>query len=548
MLSLLPHRGIIAHGAAAGASATPIPCFDMSVGGKPFVVILVLSLAALVASCDLQSPGGAEPSLLPGDVTIAGSFDWSVPERFGLDANSDGRLDIPNTVEYVLNLDEGACAAGCGDVAPVFTVVLDASQVAMVDDQGVGRPIDTFGWTVTGEAIDPIQTSSESTQAIVELSEGTYEVTLEVHAGPLVESLTQSVVVSDILIVSVGDSYAAGEGNPEVPGDPPQWADDGSTQVTQQEIDHDFAHRSGLAGPTQAALAIERADPHTSVTFVFLAVSGASIDQGVVGEGEQKVGGDGTTGALRPQIDELIELMGCGPEDSTSCRRTVDALLVSTGGNDIGFSFTLGSLIALDPVLVVNPIYQNLLDNLLADVADEIEALPVTFTRLAEAIEDLAVDEVYLTAYPGSGSYAAGGRILTCDEVGGDLLPGLEVDSQELDVVQEVLLGPLNDTLRAIAEDQSWQFVDGHLPDFAAHGYCGSDPYAGGMFDGNPFPAEVPASPPEARWFRQAAESAAIQGGGGLFRPERLATNGTFHPNEYGHQAYKRALLSAMGY
>ena len=58
----------------------------------------------------------------------------------------------------------------------------------------------------------------------------------------------------------------------------------------------------------------------------------------------------------------------------------------------------------------------------------------------------------------------------------------------------------------------------------------------------------LPNEAPGVRWFRTADESAAIQGGsGGFFRPERLATNGTFHPNEYGHQGYRNALLAVLG-
>ncbi len=54
---------------------------------------------------------------------------------------------------------------------------------------------------------------------------------------------------------------------------------------------------------------------------------------------------------------------------------------------------------------------------------------------------------------------------------------------------------------------------------------------------------------PATRWFRQADESDTIQRApSGQFRPAQLATTGTLHPNELGHQAYKRALLNAMGY
>jgi FG-GAP-like repeat len=42
-------------------------------------------------------------------------------------------------------------------------------------------------------------------------------------------------------------------------------------------------HRSANAGPAQAALEIERSDPHTSVTFLSYACSGASITEGLVG-------------------------------------------------------------------------------------------------------------------------------------------------------------------------------------------------------------------------------------------------------------------------
>ncbi len=136
-----------------------------------------------------------------------------------------------------------------------------------------------------------------------------------------------------------------------------------------------------------------------------------------------------------------------------------------------------------------------------------------------------------------------------CEKVGEDLVPALEVDSHELEIVGERVIGPLNAQLRALATANGWNFVDGHLPVFAGHGYCGSDPYQGGLYTGNPYPDTVTTpDDPGMRWFRRAAESAAIQGGAAIFTPERLGTTGTFHPNEFGHQAYKDALLEAMGY
>jgi hypothetical protein len=506
-------------------------------------------LALLITACDLQSASSETDPPNEDELSVVGSFAWSLPDRFGLDTNQDGRIDIPNTIEYVLNLEPGACNGGCRDVTPEFTVVLDASEVSLLDTAGTPAEIDSFRWTVRSGEGELLTESTDSTQAVVQLPEGTYDVRLEVTSGGQTWSLERAVRVEDLVVVSIGDSYAAGEGNPEVPGDPALWADAGATSDSPAAIDHELAHRSGLAGAAQAALAMERADSQSSVTFVFLAASGASIAEGLIEESEPKRANDGTRRALRAQVDELADLMGCSADDAATCMRSIDALHISTGGNDIGFSFTLGSLIALDPVLVVSPIYENLRDNLFSDVENQIAELPPLFQSLADELARLDIMRVYLTAYPRSTSYSAGGRILTCDEVGGDLFPGLEVDQQEIEEVQVRLHEPLNETLEAIADDQGWVFVDDHVAAFAGHGYCGTDPYLEGPYEGNPFPDPLTPHPDEGvRWFRLAAESADIQGGGGLFQPERLATSGTLHPNEYGQLAYAAALLRALGY
>lgn len=509
----------------------------------------VIALLFLAIGCDLQVPEGASTTPPAGELALAGTFDWSMPERYGVDVNGDGRIDMPNTIEYVLNLEQGACTSGCPDVTPSFTLVLDASQVSLVDPAGVPFEIETYAWTIANDEAIVDSVVSDSSRAVVQLAEGIYDVTLEVGRGGNSFALERTVAVEDVLIVSIGDSWAGGEGNPERPGDPPLWADDGTTPDSPQSIAHDVAHRSGLAGPAQAALAIERADPHSSVTFIFLAASGAGVVEGILEPDDPMAGGDGDVRTLRPQLDELIDVMGCATDDAASCLREIDTLLVSAGGNDIGFAFTLGSLIALDPTLVVSPIYENLLDNLFADVGEEIDEIPSIFESLAVALEQLRIDRVFLTAYPGSLTYAAEGQIVYCEEAGGDLLPGLEVDRNELEVLDMRLRQPLNEALEAVAADQGWVFVDDHVAAFEGHGYCGSDPYQEVGYVGNPFPDPVvPSADPGVRWFRQAAESVELQGGGGLFRPERLGTMGTFHPNELGHQAYMASLLTAMGY
>src|SRR5262249_57800870 len=74
-----------------------------------------------------------------------------------------------------------------------------------------------FLWTITGGGLTaPIQRSGAKPS--VNLPEGAYSVTLTVFSGPAIQSITKTVIVNDILIVSIGDSLSAGEGNPEVRG------------------------------------------------------------------------------------------------------------------------------------------------------------------------------------------------------------------------------------------------------------------------------------------------------------------------------------------
>ena len=92
--------------------------------------------------------------------------------------------------------------------------------------------------------------------------EGTYKVRVDKQDGSGEKvPYVSTVVVQDFLIVSLGDSLATGEGNPPY----------GDYSCDQ----------SPKAYGAQAASKIEDADPRSSVTFVQLACSGASIDSDI---------------------------------------------------------------------------------------------------------------------------------------------------------------------------------------------------------------------------------------------------------------------------
>ncbi len=121
-----------------------------------------------------------------------------------------------------------------------------------------------------------------------------------------------AVTIRDLLVVGLGDSYASGEGNP-----------DSSSPVRWQDR---RCHRSARSFEALTAARLEAATEKSSVTFVSLACSGASIPTGMLGgyAGIEPSGG----GMLPPQVAAMQALIG---------RRTPTAVLVSIGINDLGF-------------------------------------------------------------------------------------------------------------------------------------------------------------------------------------------------------------------
>ncbi len=474
-------------------------------------------------------------------------FDWEMRPRFGLDANSDGRVDLPNSFEYVHGLPPGACRDRCQPSRPRFPV-----------DLRVLEPGSSHRWSISGSALDESLDLElvESTLSVA-LPEGEYKVTLETERiGSRVRSEGR-LVVDDILMVVLGDSYASGEGNPEerlmtpglfVDGVSGLWADDGTGGTTGVADEHRRAHRSTLAGSAQAALDLERTEPHTSVTFVFLAGSGASIAPGILTPhgGVPYEAPDGSVPDLPAQLDRLAEILGCR---GGTCDRVIDHLVISVGGNDMGFGQVWGGLMALDPLLSVPGTYGFLVEGLFAEAERNIAGLAAGYDTLNRALtETLEIGEVYATAYPSSARIDSGSGVELCREVAG-VVVGLEIDENELRAAEARVLGPLNATVQAAADRHGWVYVDSHLDQFAAHGYCGSAPYPPETYPGNPFPQSVGRGDVVGmRWFRQAEESADIQGvpDGSFFRPDTMSTRGTLHPNEFGHQAIKAALLAAI--
>jgi hypothetical protein len=238
-------------------------------------------------------------------------------------------------------------------------------------------------------------------------------------------TLNELIAVEDLFIVALGDSFASGESNPDVPVtfsavremvyDPTLLREEMATRSTtkslqkltpaapagsfdyknlprrklsdeEQELYFPLAsaqfekafnaanprwlspdcHRSQYGYPFRVGLQMAMEDPHRSVTLVSLACTGAEITEGLFLEKKSREGAGNPM--VRSQLDQLADLICRSPQGRTQrmtynlptyasgsvqvsntpvskawCapserKRPIDTLLLSIGGNDVGFS------------------------------------------------------------------------------------------------------------------------------------------------------------------------------------------------------------------
>lgn len=193
-----------------------------------------------------------------------------------------------------------------------------------------------YRWTITPpqgpSTFTPWKSlSPKSCSTTIDLPEGRYGLNLQVRSGAKVSRTALAATVENHLVVVLGDSYASGEGNPR---NVEAWLA-GSGAFTPY-WDSDTCHRSTRSGPAQAALALENTTERSSVTFVDVSCSGATVDSGILGA--QRGAGQQSS-----QVEQARSIVG---------DRQVDLVVLSVGGNDVGFTSILGScaLLANCPV------------------------------------------------------------------------------------------------------------------------------------------------------------------------------------------------------
>ena len=333
--------------------------------------------------------------------------------------------------------------------------------------------------------------------------------------GSIHQAATE-IEVRDYLIAGLGDSIAAGEGNPDRPvalsdigfcfrdfssnefyrpgrarygGDKSCGSGAGESKGdAMREWQRHSAgwmssacHRSLYGYQLRAALELAVENTHSAVTFIPLSCAGATIENGLIATQRirecpraEQAACAGTAPAQIAQLTQLLAKAG----------RPLDLLLLTIGANDIKFSGMVANVIIEEGAerVLFNRGGALTTPEAAAKTAD-IE-LPAAFAKLRAALKPLVggnLDRVVYTTYGhlamGDGATCPGGR------GGFDIHPSFNADPTRLrrvsDFIQQKFLPKLQSlatcegsTLCAQPRTDRMTFVDSHQAAFEDRGFC----------------------------------------------------------------------------
>ena len=335
--------------------------------------------------------------------------------------------------------------------------------------------------------------------------------------------------VTDLLIVGMGDSFASGEGNPDVPVrfSRERSADYGGGNTRDLSLlglptrvggwrqigDKDFiaenarwldqaCHRSLYSHQVRAALQLAVEDPHRAVTLVGVGCSGAEVVFGMFlrYKGNEWVPNPpvysqisavaeaqcGTREAPLQDLPEAYHLNGQIPELQgglvlRKCHqdfaRKIDLLMLSIGGNDVGFARVVANAVLADESNLKR------LGGWIGQVHGAPEAsrliasLDQRYKSLNRALHNLLhipwaeSDRILLTAYPAMALLEDGRSVCPDGAAGMDVMPQLSLSAARAQDGQ-VVAERLNRGMRTSAREHGWTYVDAHRDQFLGRGIC----------------------------------------------------------------------------
>jgi hypothetical protein len=436
------------------------------------------------------------------------------------------------------------------------------------------------------------------------------------------EVAATKIKVRDLLIAGMGDSFGSGEGNPDVPVrfSRERAADYGKADLAgyparigswKQVGDKDFiaenarwldqaCHRSLYSYQLRAALQLAIEDPHRAVTFVGVACSGAEVTAGlflrykgnewvpkppdlsqISAIAEAQCGQREAPMQDLPEayhmgvIDDLkggLVLRKCDPDKA----RKIDLLMVSIGGNDIGFSRLVANAVLEDSSTLkslggwIGQVHGGQQAKAALSTLDE------RYKALNRAVHNILhlpwdeSDRVILTGYPGLALLSDGKAVCPDGWAGMEVAPALKL-SEAKAREGSAIADRLDQVMAVSAKNHGWSFVDRHRRDFLGRGICaGFTDNAFSLADDlrlprrtengwYPFnPADYPPYASRQRWFRTPNDafmtgnfhvaSSVLQKALKLetfswFQLMLAATySGAFHPTAEGHAAIADAV------
>lgn len=394
-----------------------------------------------------------------------------------------------------------------------------------------------------------------------------------------------NVVVEDVFVVALGDSFASGESNPDRPvtmSDSRQMlydpvnlrsfaamgagkknkvanyevasADEFNPKALPKRVMEDEekgliyepnsrefrdafnrsraqwlsadCHRSQYGYPFRVSMGMALEDRHRAITFVSLACSGADITEGLFSAAEprEEVSGPNAEKSVPPQFEQLSELIcrngaarsrtasyrlpvysqgstaisekvfserWCPPE---SRKRPIDLVLLSVGGNDVGF----GALVAYAITSSASDIAPvvGLIGHEIRYPPSVAEAYLRVLDRRVEAVKQALHDgfgvepsRVLQNAYEPIQFDETGNVCGTQPTLGLDVFPKFRYDRQRSQEVSH-FVGELQKRLECISDAHragcpaglatgsgtGFQFITDHVSEFVRRGICARDP------------------------------------------------------------------------
>ncbi|WP_141471763.1 MULTISPECIES: hypothetical protein [Sinorhizobium] len=493
----------------------------------------------------------------------------------------------------------------------------------------------TCQWSTDGTAVDAWKIRCGDWLKNINIKRGAVSSTLSVkvlETGKTYSLSGSDTLVRERLIVGLGDSFASGEGNPDIPvrlsneldGDsafplPKRRATSSMMQTdAAQWLDRD-CHRSLLGAQQRAAIQFSARRPKEETIFLGFACSGAEILEGIVGP----YAGTGDTSQFsragrdqgrfdqwdESQINQVIRALCTDPVGEafpyreiyqpselrngayaknleglhkangldallarcpSGFKRPIDAVLLSVGGNDIGFSKIIAGVI-------VEGWFRSRLFGLAGQIVKPERAretikntLPEKYRTLDRILEThLGIKDarrVIISAYPNPATDQKGAL---CGTNPGGQQRGLEafparktatLSAGESESIIKNVIEPLNATIRKAPDraNRNWTIADSHLGRTIGHGICAEGTVSREdtlttsdyMSEFNPY-AET------TRWFRTINDSYLIQNQmkveseidgslTSLIADKYLKVYGMIHPNSMGSAVNADAYLAKL--